>query len=128
MSTQHITDPDYGNIPFKELRDLTLDKDEICVFEVDKVGEEDDDHSLCLIDRNGNCFWAYGSDEGIAHSFYRYGQNNVEFIIQKLQDIFGVELIDDYSDRYQELSIEEFEGEDEDSSSPLEQEYLNRKE
>lgn len=124
MSTQYITDPDYGNIPFKELKSLTLEENKIYVQQTNENVED----SVCLTDGN-NFLWAYGSEEGIVHSFSRYGPNDVEFIIQRLQEIFGVELIDEYSDRYQELSREEF-GDDEDDSesSLLEQEYLKRNE
>ena len=132
MSTDYIPDPDFYNVPFDELKNLTIKEHGVAIFDT----ENNDEYSICLTDNNGEFFWAYGTPGGITHSFCRFGSNDPDNIISLLYDIFCVSLVDEHSDRFREIMNKDNEDEDEDEDeddeeinieeTPLAKEYYSR--
>jgi hypothetical protein len=90
-------------LPISDIK--TLNKDTDRIYEVEEYDDDGkmslpNENKICLTDGDGEYLWCYGYGENVDTDFVRYGNNNVEYMIEWLSERFEIEIIDEWDSRW----------------------------
>ena len=61
------------------------------------IDQEERISGFAIVDETDNYLWVHPNDDGRVRSFTRYLGNNVDSIIEKIEEEFGLDIIDEHN-------------------------------